>query len=323
MHFVKAKHLSLPLKQSKELGLARGNLMITILILVVLCALFFIPELISLTKKIPGSHDSWFTSSEEPTSNAQTVAVDDGIISDLGPLDSLLYKLNRGSEIDSSAVRASYSGKVTENDTNAESSSSNSEDNKITWQALESRSVVRTLKENKKQLTILLREIHPKYENAKIAIRNMINGIEYVLDGAEEEMSARDVATYLANLDASLERALLTDKVDRETFMRWRRLSYGSVFNSTELNRQKTIITFNPKFTLAKVVVSHPSTESNQIDPTKEPLVYIESYVKGDDVAEILIYRNGQRLKKAFAELTTNEFGFRKIPLRHLPATGI
>ena len=301
-----------------QAGIIRGNLMVTILILLVLAALFFIPELLNLGKSVSGGDSSWFSSTPKKQTKVAAKSSFDESLRNLRPLDKVLYQMNNQVSFNSSDARASLSPE----DPRFVAARTISK-RSLSWETLESRSATKAFKNNRKELAILLREIDPKYVGTKTEIRNMINGIEYVMDGAENEMSAQDAVNYLTSLDRNIENMMVRERVERDSYMRWKQLSFGPLFRQTSLNRQKTLIPFRPSFTLGKVMVTHPAFEGKRIDPRKKPILYIEPYVRGQDVKEIIIYRNNQRLKKALASRSPNELGFRKVAIRHLPAYGV
>ena len=305
-----------------EKGIVRGNLMVTVLILLVLAGLFFIPELLDLGKSVSNG-DSWFTSSSSKT-KAPVKSEYKEPSAELGPLERVLYQIDNRKDFSSEDVRASLApnGKLPEGDPRAVAAQAISK-RTLSWETLESRAATKVFRTNRKDLAILLRDMEPKYSGSKTSIRNMMNGIDYVMDGAENEMTATEAVNYLTSLDRNIENAMIREKVGRDTFMRWRDLSFGPLFKQTSLNRRKTLIPFKPNFTLGKVIVTHPSIEGRQIDPKKRPMLNLEPYVRGRDVKEIIIYRNNQRIKRALASRQPNELGFRKVAIRQLPAYGV
>ncbi|MEZ4754565.1 MAG: hypothetical protein R3A13_09715 [Bdellovibrionota bacterium] len=311
--------------RNSQQGIVRGNLMITILILAVLAGLFFIPEILNL-KKGYSFFEGWFSDRptevsaiEKPASPFKQL---DNRARNLSPLEIVLSEMKvSASQGDEAKARLDTSG-LSQEDPRSLAAGVISKKS-ISWETLESRQVVRIFRDNRNQLAVLLRSIDSNKPGTKTAIRNMINGIDYILDGAENEMTALAAIDYLSSLDRKIETEMLREKISRDVYIKWEKLSFGPLFKQTSLDRKKTHLAFRPMFTLGRLRVIQPIDSSGQIDPKQEPVIDLEPYVKGQDVKEVVIYRNNMRIKTSLPSIQENELGYRKLGLRQMPATGI
>ncbi len=138
---------------------------------------------------------------------------------------------------------------------------------------------------------MLLREMDRSKINAQIALSNFLNGLQLVLKNRNpKELSEENAIRYLSQLHNQVSRAMLADRVTRATYLTWKKDI--SLYPLLEENNPAFVpaIPFQPRMLLTDVTVNVTRRGQSSVRAAGE--------VAGTDVAKIMILRNGILLRE-------------------------
>lgn len=333
-------------KGIKVSDLTRSNLFVTIALLLLVVALFFIPELIDFQRTMDSSSGSGREAAPREESatelqSAQESKEASGLERIMGLLDSgYIDRLKaRKAKEEINEMDAAVPAKVVPQkrsvDALEEVEKSLSTPSlaqlglpsgeEISWKQIRSQQTSRLLKEAQKEAQALARSLPKTHEAARYALYNFANGISRVLEGAEKNLSAIEALAYIEHLDYSVTETFLRDRVERSDYMRWAEVSLGPLFASSRSQRFKTraVPSFNPRLTLSKVEVRQPADRFGRWKPNGKAFAWVEGYVVGRDARKIVLTLDGEPIRRAILAKRADTKGRRLFKIPRFNARGV
>ncbi len=315
-------------KDMRVSNITRSNFFVTAMVLVVIIALFFIPELVSFQRSF----------SKKERRVAETSVVDELIESrkveniTIDEPDSPLEKIwklvrrdSRDSSEEASKIVIGEDGARAALRLDGSSAPRFANGEQISWKTLRSDSSIRAYKAARKEALALAKTISEEAKSAKYALFDFSNGLTKVIDGVEKSMRPEEAAAYLEHLDQAVTEAFLKDRVERESFVRWTKISLGSYFENSRSQKFKMGATpsFNPHLTLTYVAIKQPPDHFGRFSHKQKPTVYAEGYVLGKDVKRLELVRDGGRVKSISLRAKADSRGRRWFKIGRRDARGI
>ena len=309
------------------LTLSARNVLLTVFLLLLVIALFFIPEIVHLHNSITGSQSEQPASSPEGSALVSTEALSAQrapVAQQPSALDRILLLLDSGylkepNVEEQSVARAIEAGSISAPTQSRESqplrSSDLLEDGRITWDKLRNREVVKVFKEAEKAVAKLITNVRDNNRSTVYALLNYRNALEWMANGGDPSVSADDAVNYIEKLDIEVTRAMLAERVERADYILWTNVSLGAVLEGSKALalKQKNITPFNPRFTITSLEVQETVTRS-EARASRTPArisVAIKGFIVGRDAEnQIDLLRNGVRID-SIGLGGTNEFGMR------------
>ncbi len=165
----------------------------------------------------------------------------------------------------------------------------------ITWKALKSTESVLALRKAHDDSVILAKSLPTRFSESIFALFNYASGIKYVLGGAEKSMDAQRAYRFLEELDATVSRTLLSERVPSSDYNSWTRISLGSVFANSRVIRSKATLQrpFNPNLRLVAVRIAQVGTRRKYFNEKAKAVLHLIASVEGSDIARVQAFRNG------------------------------
>ena len=314
-------------------NLTSNNFVITAVVLAVIIALFFIPELLELQKNLFSSSSQTVKKEKvEPLkSEKQKLAlkVESSPLNrilellDSGYLDQLKEKRMRGESIVDDLEQALNTELPLPQGPKASLGSAEEiqprfvSGEQVTWKTLRASSSLKTFKDARKRALEIAAALDPAYSSAKFALYNFVNGLNKIIEGAEKSMKPEEAMAYLEHLDQDVTDSFLKD--------RWADVSLGALFEQSRSQRMKTrsVPAFNPGLTLTYVRVKQPSDRFGRFNPTRPALVYVEGFVRGKDAKRMVLLRNGEQVRRISLRKKMDTQGRRIFNIPQRDATGV
>lgn len=304
-------------------GVSARGVALTVMVLLLVVALFFIPEIISFQRSIARKGVEPVSAPAVAERAPAEVRVSER--KSEGFLDRLMGVFTRNPSV---VKEDPAPAAVARRDSTAEPASRNAprveegnysdlrqqiQTRGVTWETLKSKESLASLKAAQQKALRLAQELPAKHADSLFALYNYASGIGFVINNSKRFTGAPDAYSFLERLDVAVTEAMLRDEVDQGDFNVWANISLGQVFKESRLVRLKSArrFAFNPRLQLTKVKVYSPPNHSLRM--RKNPRFYATfiGYVKGLDVAEVQVYRDGHRLRRV--KLRKDELNGRQI----------
>lgn len=312
------------------LTLSARNVLLTIFLLLLVIALFFIPEIVNLHNSLSGTPSSTTTENSN-TAEAPALVSSEALTSQRAPvvqpqpsaLDRILLLLDSGylqqpAKEEQAVARAIEQGSAVaplQSQSQPLRSSDLLDEGRITWDKLRSREVVKVFKDAEKSVAQLLTTVKENNRATVYALLNYRNALQWMANGGDRSVSADDAVNYIEKLDIEVTRAMLSEHVERADYILWTNVSLGAVLEGSKALalKQKNIAPFNPRLTITSLMIqeSKPNADQRARHEAPRQAVAIKGFVVGRDIkGGIEILRNGVRV--GMINLSgINEFGMR------------
>ena len=272
-------------------GMGRNGIIMAVVGLVVVLSLFFIPEIIEFQKSFTSGNSSrdgkkTQVAQNSDLDNADTTASINTIDAEdsSGVIDRISNLLDTGKG--KSDARASLAKTSASADAKGKKRSSNQPASEITWERIRGVESRNALIKAKSTATTLIERLGDRAPGSQHALLNFSNGVDFVLEGASQKISAREAANYLGSLNLAVSRALVREGVDRKIVMQWSKVSLGPVMNVEIGTEQLPVQQFNPQMTVSWLRLRQRPKEGRP-DPRARLKAYVGGYVIGDDVESV------------------------------------
>ena len=276
----------------------RSNLILTIVVLLFVVAMFFIPELVDLQKRF-GRSEGVEIAEVESVEEEGRASVSIARLSETEEVNPTSLKdissMLEGGYIDRVRDRK-LAGLGVQSADGAAAPADEAVDalgqRKITWESFKEPSVNSALGRARAASQDLLKDIPGRAEGVRFALFSYANGIQVVREGGEPGMTPEAAYSYLESLDAAVTRAMVREGVDRDLYRRWQAITLGPLFATSRLARTKAQfqMAFNPGMQLEKVRIFKPGQVFREQGPV---YVHIFGYLRGEDVKRIAAYEDG------------------------------
>lgn len=306
-------------------GFSFKSLVLAIIAVIVVLALFFIPEIIQLQRSISGT--TKVVSALKTFKTATAKAPSDQNESQLSRIASLidsgyLERISSGqaepeNKTESKATTAADGDKNIKQVAVAVPAVAESSPDQITWKAIKSKNSKTAIKKAQGQISKILQTI-PTYNSAsRFALANFINGLERLQDAnTEKTLSAKDAQKLIEKLYSASLNALVSDTVDQLTYKRFSGIDFGPALRqgSALLSGQAT--TFNPQLTITGVSVAK---RGRAVD--SPIMVSFEGFIVGDDVVQIEMISDGVRFDDIVPK-KVDPSGYRNFKVKRFELSG-
>jgi len=272
-------------------GISRNGIIMAVVGLVVVLSLFFIPEIIEFQKSFSSgnnSRDSKKTQvaqkaeldNTDTTASVKNIEADDSS----GMIDRISTLLDGGKG--KTDARASLAKTSLSAETKGKKRSSTQPPSELTWDRIRAAESRNALTKAKSTATTLMDRLDDRAPGSQHALLNFSNGIDFVLEGSSQKMSAKEAANYLGSLNLAVSRALVREGVERKVVMQWSKVSLGPVLNVEIGAEQAPAQQFNPQMTVSWLRLRQRPKEGRP-DPRARLKAYVGGYVIGDDVESV------------------------------------
>lgn len=288
------------------------SFVLSVLFLVLVIALFFIPEIIHLqeslfktsSKRAKSVSISSYKVDEE---SAKTSAAQKS--HELSALDKILVMVNSGyiegtkaappDGQASSRARLSISSLLPKQEQAQEAPIN--PDEGLSWRTLRNPGVMKVLRKARDDVRKLAKDIGPHRIQSRDALLSYQNGISWLLEGDRSPVPIQSALDYVERLDLDVTRALLKEKVDRSDYLRWSAVSLGPVFANSKATRikQEYLAPYNPRITLAKVKVTIGKARVEKDGSIMAPSsrLKVVGFILGKDTKQVQLFKDGRRIK--------------------------
>lgn len=273
-------------------GVNTRSVLLIVVVILVIGALFVIPEIVKLQLSLTGSADGEGGASVKPAAAPYKELSGAGRKSTLDQIAGL---------IDSGYIDELKAKKVIKNmgasAPAGEGPESAPKVSGISWENIRSPASSAALGNVQREALEIARELPADKVSSKYALFNFSSAVRLVLEGAESSMTPEEALRYLEFMRVSVSRTLMREEVDRAQYNRWAALSLGPIFQdnvAVRMTQQK--MPFNPRLTLTLVKVLKPGTRDKRFQARGPAYVTMEGYVIGEDVRTAELFLNGNRL---------------------------
>ena len=195
---------------------------------------------------------------------------------------------------------------------------------KLTWESLRASASADALKKAENDAILLAKQIPERYAGSRFALMNFGGALRVVRSGAEKVMQPTQAVQYVDYSRLAVVRAMDREGVEREYYNRFVGLSLGPVLDAQRgVGIADVPKIFNPQLTLTRVSLFRTPTRRGQWrENDARVLVSIGGSVVGRDVKSVDIYRNSIRV----AQLTptrVNHEGTRTFRLGQTEGRGV
>lgn len=165
----------------------------------------------------------------------------------------------------------------------------------ITWEQLRGPTIRKILSKAHSETMTLARSLPLNKISSRYALRNFAAGVGLILERAEKTMTAQEVFNYVEDLDHAVTRALIQEKVERVVLSKWNSISLGPLFEQTHASHAKmaAVRPFNPNLTLTELRVSKPGGRGGSFKEDTPVNIRVTGYVVGKEINNVEVYRNG------------------------------
>jgi hypothetical protein len=297
-------------------SMSRSNMMLSAIVLFVVVALFFIPEIVGYQRKqtdYVGPIEAEAPVESSPMASlgpdaagsllaGQETAAESPLTQVSRLLDQTLKSLSGNSlpeaETNSITNQTTETESVTETpgvqDKKAEQVLS---ENPLTIERLKSREVLGVFDRARSEALSIASQLPKRSIRSRYALFNYAAALSAVSANPAQFGEPTDAVVYIENLDASVTRAMLSEGVDRTDFLRWASVSLGNDLRVSRAARLKNQynIPFNPRLTLANVSITHPGDRTTgRYDEPGQAYVDFDGIVVGKDSQRIEILLDGK-----------------------------
>jgi len=312
------------------------SFVLSILFLILVIALFFIPEIIQIQESLLSGKSA---SRRAVSVSSYSVSEEAARLSEieknknLSSLDKVLSLINsgylesksKGTEIaDRQSARARLN--IPPGAPALESVTAEGVEQGVTWKSIRSSEVSKVLRKAKDDVRMLARSISPGAYQSREALLNYQNGIGWLLEGDKSPVTVQQALDYIERLDLDVTRALIRERVDRADYIRWSKISLGPLFVNSKAARlrQEYLSPFNPRITLASVrlkIGKFKVRSDGRVIPPASSL-NVSGFVMGKDTQKLTLLRNGRRVRNISLQRKVDDQGKRAFRFSVSPATG-
>lgn len=291
---------------------SRSNLMLTILVCVVVMALFFIPEIIGFQRSFRSSSPPSSRSASVPAIKPE-VPVTEGELSqpDSSPLDEVSKLINfrsvapapqtsitepvpqlkeGGANVDPNLLAKCVATLSEPTEKKAERNLSQSP---LTWDKIKAPESQEVMRRAQAEALAISRALPAKKTESRYALITFSNAINAVLTAPDQFSSPEEAIGYVETVDQAVTKAIFREGVERADYMRWQQVSLGPELRTSRVARTKAQyqMPFNPRITMEWVGVRQLET---RLDAPAS--VDFRGYMYGKDIVKLQMLYNGSDL---------------------------
>lgn len=302
-------------------GYSFKGIIFTIIGILVIIALFFIPEIIQFQRSISG-----ISTSVGAMKTLQTAAVSipkDPKDSQLNRIASLIdsgYLEKLGNTDAKKVASDSAAVPVTETKTDASSAvkSADKKESGASWKAIKSRESKSALRKAHDEMLNILRTLPTDRRGSRFALLNFANGLEQLVDGNNEKtLAASDAIRQLETLYSACIKEFINEGVSQIAYKRFVGIDFGPTISTWSLKLSGQLVPFNPQLTLTQLSISQRKAS----DTSAPVIVSFEGYIVGDDVERIEMVCGGIRFDDLLPK-KVDASGYRKFKSKRFDLTG-
>lgn len=197
----------------------------------------------------------------------------------------------------------------------------------LTWDAFRAKEVQPVFLKVRQETEQIMRELQAlpnPPESSIFAMYSYLNGLENLGSGAPKAPTPEQAVEYLTLLDDTVTQAMVKEKVSRDVFLRWKKVSLGDVLERAATKRLKSryAVPFNPRLTLSNLVLQRsflaPGVRYDQLINR----VDVAGYLVGNEAQQIQVYRNNELMQVIGISGPDNR-GLRGFSFSGAPGTGV
>lgn len=299
---------------------SKSNLLATLVVLGVVFALFFIPEIIGYQKSRERVGQRFQPQISDEGSAAENTVVQ---LPDINPTtakssevrESPLAVISRMMEEGRAALRLPTANTETTADPEAvakcvaaminETPEKKAEkvlsESPLTFDRLKSPDAKFLLTKARNDAMTLLSTIPKTSTDTRYALYGYVSALAAVLGNPEEFGEASEAIAYVERMDQTVTRAMFRERIDRADYMKWVAISLGDELKVTRSARTKSQykMPFNPRFTISTLEVRQPAGMGGAFDEKAPVYVNFEGFVLGKDVTKFEIYHDDKLVSDA------------------------
>jgi hypothetical protein len=195
---------------------------------------------------------------------------------------------------------------------------------KLTWDSLRSGASSDALKKAENDAILLAKKMPDRFSGTKFALVNFGSALRVVRSGAEKVMEPIQAVQYVDFSRLSVVRAMDREGVERDFYNRFVAISLGPVLDSQRgVGIADVPRVFNPQLTLTRVSLFRTPTRRGQWkESDARVLISLGGYVAGRDVKQVEIYRNSIRIARLTPTRVNND-GVRTFRLSQTDGRGV
>ncbi|MBN8551032.1 MAG: hypothetical protein J0M12_17095 [Deltaproteobacteria bacterium] len=288
----------------------RSNFMLTVVVCLVVIALFFIPEIIGFQRSFHKTSSSHLDSiSARAAKREQPVVAGELSQPEVSPLDEVSKLINFRSALPQApqSVIAPAQPQLKEGGSNVDpnllakcvatlsepvekKAERNLSQSPLTWEKIRAPESQDILRRAQAEALAISRSIGPKKTESRYALITFSNAINAVLTGSDQFSSPEEAIGYVETVDQAVTKAIFREGVDRADYMRWQQVSLGPELKTSRVARTKAqySMPFNPRITMEYVGV-------RQLDPNPNESASVDfrGYMYGKDIKKVEVLWKG------------------------------
>ncbi|MBX7143998.1 MAG: hypothetical protein K1X79_06065 [Oligoflexia bacterium] len=300
---------------------SKSNLLATLIVVGVVFALFFIPEIIGYQK----SHDRVAQRFQSVPGTEQVLNETEAVrLPDVGPSAIQAERSAQVQEPPLAAIsrimeegRASLKPEVpsetadpeavakcvaaTIKDTPEKKAEKVLSEVPLTFDKIKSQDAKYLLNKARGDALTLLTTIPKTSVDTRFALYGYVSALGAVLANPEEFGEATDAIAYVERMDQTVTRAMFRERVDRSDYLKWASISLGDELRVSRNARTKSQyrMPFNPRFTISSVEIRQPAGLGGGFDEKAPVYINFEGFVVGKDVTKFEIYHDDKLVSDA------------------------
>ncbi|WKZ56899.1 MAG: hypothetical protein QY326_09210 [Bdellovibrionota bacterium] len=268
--------------------------MITALVVVMVVALFFIPELV----------DFQFGAGSESASSRSARQVDKAPTVDLpavpqkeSPLAQVSALLDSGYIDRLVQERSGVPSAAALSGTTAEAILGG---RAVTWPDIREGAVRNALYKARDEAAALASSISVQHVNSRFGLVSLVSGIDALLTNTQVQLQPEQALQYLEWLSQSVTNAMIREGVERADFLAWKKIDLGPLLENSRAQREKLEYTlaFNPKIEIERVSIMQPGDKWRRYSPDSNVNVYVTIRLRNRDVKRLAVYGNGTFMRE-------------------------
>lgn len=167
----------------------------------------------------------------------------------------------------------------------------------VSWETMNGQVNRRLLSKTKALANELASELPLDMRASRFALFDYVAGIDFILDTASSKMSAYEAVQYMERLDLAVSQSLKSENADRAYFVKWSKLSLTSVLGSnyTTSIKESLIPKFNPRIIIKQIVAERiPKAYKKNGKPSAyDYYLTMTGYFQGKDIISVQALHNG------------------------------
>jgi|GEM_PF-5347357 len=298
------------------------NIIAAGVILLVITALIFLPEImsspeaptesVSTTSPIERLNDF----DDQPQVNAEPafVEVDENYVDphqDMGHRDSIVVPAEEQIAVEQSpSPLDKVLSRVSQTSAPVQVSKVKpffSSDKISTWEDVLTEETTPKLQQAKADILSLAKSIAKEQRQSRFALLNYADGIGSVLSRGESEvLGPKEVVPFLSELDARVTQAMISDNLDRSFLLRWSEISLGPQLESSNELQQKlrALTVFRPKIQILNLSIEQPGNHQGNRVPSNDVGARIIGQIQGRDLHSLVLYRANSPMDREMISLS-------------------